>query len=272
MNESFGLRRSIQVQGIAFTLLFLAATVGCAGLFLFDEPKKHGFEGEHSVAIVACSGIAVFGGMALISAYMLIAYHVERFSIAGTRISIRSVFQQRQFDQSEVDKLTWKTNPIDGQLVFHVVNRNARLELHGFRREDRLRMVRLLRQLIPEAKQEGWPLFCLKIALPLRNRCEPQSILENPCSRDEVFITRWRYDRLFLALLPLTIIGAVAAWWWTELDIAVLRNFRFRYLHLADVTIQRSAEKDIGSVRFDSRHESNRFVVCVPFLSVYRCS
>ena len=45
----------------------------------------------------------------------------------------------------------------------------TRLHLHGFDRQDRLEIVRRLRDLIPAGKQDGWPLFCSKVALPLRD-------------------------------------------------------------------------------------------------------
>src|SRR4051794_9884572 len=96
LNEFFRLRRSVQVQGIVFTAIFLAAALAYASAMFLDEPAKHGFKGEHSVAIVVGLGLTVFGTMTLLGVYTLVAYYVERVAIVGTTISVRSVFQNRQ--------------------------------------------------------------------------------------------------------------------------------------------------------------------------------
>ena len=66
-------------------------------------------------------------------------------------------------------------------------------------------------------KQAEWPMFCHKIALPLRDRClfaatgEPARSL----AAGEVIITRGRYDRVAMWLLPASFIVAGAVWWAT---------------------------------------------------------
>ncbi len=213
MNATFRLRRLIQVAGIAFTLIFSAITVGfVTWLLLLKEPEKEGFDGEHSVAIVGGLCVTVLGGMTIFSMYTLAAYYVERLVVAGTTIQIRSVFQKREFVASEVDKLEWKIAPIAGRLVFLASGQKTRLDLHGFHPQDRLQIIRLLRNLIPDDKQEGWPLFCMKIGLPLRDgvssKSGARSVMAAESPAGEVLITRRRYDRLFAVLFPISLIAA----------------------------------------------------------------
>src|SRR5687767_12972652 len=117
MNEQLRLRRAIQFQGIVFTVIFLSATLGYAGIFFLEEPQKHGFHGKYSVEILGGLGIAVFGAMTCLGIYTLAAYYVEGFSISGTTISVRSVFQNRTFDIRDVRKLTWGVRPVWGRVV-----------------------------------------------------------------------------------------------------------------------------------------------------------
>jgi len=224
MNESFRLRRSILVQGVLSTLVCLAATVGSTSVAFIDEPAKHGFEREHSVAIVVGMGLVVFGGMTLLSLYMLRAYYVEHVAVVGTAVSVTTVFQKRDFDAAAVDKLTWKLQPVGGKIDFCVSNRRTKVELSGYSEEDRLRMIRLFRALIPEEKQVDWRLFCQKIALPLRDRCSlsPGGKLASPASAGEVVITRARYDRMAAVLLPASLVPAVAYWWTTGAPVSLV--------------------------------------------------
>ena len=218
MSESFRLRKSILVQGIVCTLLFMVATIGSVSVMFLYEPEKQGVKGEHSAANFASLSPAVFfGGMTTLSVYTLLAYYVEHVAIMGTRILVRSVFQNRQFEASDVGTLVWKAIPVGGRLDLWVPNQRTKVDLHGFRDEDRLRIIRLFRGLIPEEKQVDWPLFCHKIALPLRDRrLNPPTgdSISRPAD-GEVIITRQRYDRLAIALLPMTFILAIAIWWIT---------------------------------------------------------
>jgi hypothetical protein len=94
MNETFRLRKAVKYQGIVYTLLLLAILAGCSSIFFPDEPTKHGFKGEHSVAVVGGMGVAVFGAMLLMSIYLWAAYYVEPMhsgvSRAATSQSISS--------------------------------------------------------------------------------------------------------------------------------------------------------------------------------------
>ncbi len=102
----------------------------------------------------------------------------------------------------------------------------VRLHLHGILKVDRLQIIQLLHGLIPKSRQVGWPLFCMKIALPLREgaaaKIRVQPAAETHHAPADVQITRRRYDRLLAVILPLTMLGAFGGWWvvgWPQLFV-----------------------------------------------------
>src|SRR6185437_9074377 len=99
--------------------IFTAVVLGYSSIFFLEKPEEFGFKGPHSVAIVGGLGIAVFGGMALLSLYILSAYFVERFAVVEHTIYLKSLFQDRRFDLREIDRLRWKVTR-GGTLLFYV--------------------------------------------------------------------------------------------------------------------------------------------------------
>ena len=212
MTETFRLRKSVKYQGMAFAAIFLAALVGYASIFFLEDPTKHGFKREHSVAIVGGMGLAVFGTMFLLSIYIWAAYYVERFSVDGTTLSIRSMLQNHQFDVSELQSVKWRASPMSGSILFRFLDSKARLDLYGYADCDRLRIVRVVHDVVPGALQEGWPEFCHLVALPLRDDKSP--IVRSDPSCRFYTITRKRYDRALRLALPVSIGVSVALWSW----------------------------------------------------------
>lgn len=215
MVETFRLKKSVKYHGMVFAAIFLAALVGYSSIFFLEEPAKHGFKGEHSVAIVGGMGLVAFGTMLLLSVYMWAAYYVESFTISGTTLWIRSMLQNHQFDVSELECLTWRSRLLGGSIIFRVIGAKSRLDLHGYANDDRLQIIKALHDLVPTSVQEGWPDFCHKVALPLRDG-RPSLARSEPSS--ECFtITRRRYDRMAGFGFPLSIFVAITLWVWLNL-------------------------------------------------------
>jgi hypothetical protein len=215
MNEKFRINKSHLWLGIAFTALFGAVVLGHAGLFFLREPEKHGFNGELSAATLGCMGVAIYGTMALLGVYLMLCYRIGYFSVDGAMITIRTVLRKRQFDLTTIRQLQWES--MRGTLAFHLLNEKAKLDLSDFSCADRLRIVRLLRGLVPEDLQEGWPLFCYRFALPLRERSRSAGSSQVEDTRHDrrsrVLITRKRCDRMFAVTTPIAVvIGGIGAW------------------------------------------------------------
>ena len=211
MNVTFRLRKMVKYQGMAYSTLFLAALIGCISIFFLEEPAKHGFKDAQSVARVGGLGVVVSSTMLILSIYTWLSYYVERFRFDGTLLSIRSMLQNRQFDVSEIECVRWKVYPIGGRIRFRVYGSRACLDLHGYSRSDRLRIIRALRNLVPVNKQQDWPMFCHKVAVPLRDGV-PAVVRSDP-SAEWCTINRRRYDRMLVICLPLSVALAVFVWW-----------------------------------------------------------
>lgn len=212
--ESFRLRRSVFYQGAVCAVFFVVAVILYSCLFFLDNPAQQGFNSAHAAAILGGVGVALFGFMLLLSLYMIMAYYVERVTVDGSTICVRSVFQDRRFDRSEIQTVRWKIWPNGGAIRLRVFGRVTRLDLHGFARDDRLRIIRIVRALVPAANQEGWEMFCHKIALPLRDG-KPAALRVDDSIRT-LLVTRKRYDRLFAILVPLCVVVAAGLWWLLE--------------------------------------------------------
>ena len=214
MKVTFRQEKKAKYLGMVLTATFFVAVVGSACIFFIEEPAKHGFKGELSVVVVGGCSIALYGTMLLLSIYAWAAYYVERFTVEGTMLSIRSMFQDCQFDASELECVKWKVYPRGGRLRFRVLGSKARLDLQGYSKDDRLRIIRALHDLVPPGLQEGWPMFCHKVALPLRDG-KPSTVSIEPSAK-HLTICRRRYDVMLLPSLLIAVAIAIALWAWLD--------------------------------------------------------
>jgi hypothetical protein len=206
MTETFRLKKSVKYGGMIATIFF-AVVMGLATIvaFLVTPAQPTNW---YAFAILVGICFAGYGTILLVSIYTWVSYYVERFTINGTTFSIRSVFQNRRFDVSDLQCLKWRVPARDGVILFHAAGYKARLHLSGYARENQLRIIRALRELVPAHMQDNWPRFCHKVALPLRDGEAP--LLPGEPVPQYVTITRKRYDRIFMFVLPLSIAVAVA--------------------------------------------------------------
>ncbi len=206
----FRLRKGILVQGVVGSIIFAVLLAACIANPLSDNPEQFGFGPPASPLGLAILAVPVCGTMLSLGVYMLAAYSVERVSVTGTRVRVRSVFQDRNFDANDVETLQWTPAPGAGGIVLWASGQKTRLGFEGYARADRLELIRLFRQLVPADRQNDWPLFCQKVALPLHKRCRPPAeILAEPLQPGEILVTRRRYDRLAAVIIPASpLVGA----------------------------------------------------------------
>jgi hypothetical protein len=228
MNAKCRVRKFFLVFGVAATLLFLAATIGHAYLLFFPESIPN--DGGFSNVALGWMGIAIYGTMLLLSIAALIEYFVEYIAIDGSSICIRTLFGKRKFDLSEIRRLKWKRYARTGKLVFDLNIGKARIELDHYCLDERLCLIRFFHNEVAEENQTDWPLFCYRVAVPLRDgsRREIESNIEGHESDKDsgVLITRRRYDRLFGVALPLCVVAAgVVAWKWGNPRLLALPLF-----------------------------------------------
>ncbi len=213
MSKTFHTKKSNLMLGIVGVTLFTAAALGHFGLFFLREPEKEGFRNAVAAVAVGWAGVVVYGAIDLLSIYVLLRYRKALLSIDGTTITLQAVWRRRQFEPSEIQKLQW-TSP-RAKAVFHLVTEKATLDFDNFTSADQLTILRLFRRLVPDELQEGWPLFCYRVALYLRDGSRPGDGSENG-GQDQyrrVLVTRGRYDVMFVLILPICVVlGGIAAW------------------------------------------------------------
>ncbi len=213
MDRTFYTRKSTKRLGIALTIFFFACTCVLASVLLFDNAITADSDPPRAVFF---ANIGVFGIMTLSSTLVLAKACSERLSFTGTTVSVRLLFQRRQFDAGEIQSLQWGARIRRTWLIFRTARGKVVLNLTIFDGADQLAIIRLLRRLIPQEKQEGWPMFCHRVALTLRDGISPQErrwAASNFPREGLVLITRKRYDRLLVVLAPITTAVACVAWW-----------------------------------------------------------
>ncbi len=118
--------------------------------------------------------------------------------------------QNRGNRDSRLTAVRWRNTPQGGSLVLTTATEKVRIYLDNFEPEDRVWLIRHFRNGVSEGLQDGWALFCHKIALPLRDKSTPpHAVLD----LDSVRITRRRWDWYFLPINVVSLILApVVAW------------------------------------------------------------
>ncbi|MFO0897335.1 MAG: hypothetical protein U0836_07915 [Pirellulales bacterium] len=147
----------------------------------------------------------------LAAIYDLLYYQRFRMVVDGSRLAIEKPFRSYEMDLAQVNRARWQHVPT---LLKLKEGRNSlRLDLSQFRLEDRLPLIELFREAIPRNAQQGWDVFCRRVALSLR-QVGAEDVQDRPLEADEVLVTRRRFDRLFLCMLPaVAVVAGLAAWY-----------------------------------------------------------
>lgn len=144
-----------------------------------------------------------------LSIWLVLTYHYASLTIQDNKIIEQGVLLRKELDLDRIRQLRWIASP-SGVIKLKSLTEKTTIYLENFPCEDRLSIVEYLRAQIPEPDQEGWDLFCHRVAMPLR-RYDPQA-LPVP-DNDEVLLTRKRWDRLLLPWILLFTVGGVLAAW-----------------------------------------------------------
>ncbi|MFN3149123.1 hypothetical protein [Bremerella sp.] len=168
--KTFRLKKSILHQGIGYTIFFSIVIGLYVWLALAMGPAA-----EAAKISIVVLGIVVFGPMLFGALCLWRAYYVERLTIDGRLITLRSLTQNHHFDLSEIQSLAWSTYPRGGSLRMELPGSKARLSLHGYAPHDRQAIIALLHTIVPRPRQQNWPKFCHRIAIPLRDGYFPDT-------------------------------------------------------------------------------------------------
>jgi hypothetical protein len=198
MDETFHLRpyyRNLGLLGICGSIAMAAGTVYVA---MTDVPQD-----ALVYFLCFCLGVSTFflGG----SLYLLLGYWKFSLTFRYGRLIENRIVRQKEIALATTDALHWRHL---NNVVVQSGAARIKIELENFTVEERLRIIRHLRQSVPATVQVGWPMFCHRFALPLARRDRPL----RPEQGDFVF-TPARWDRLLFPFTAGAVVLAALAWW-----------------------------------------------------------
>ncbi len=202
MNATFRLRRYYRNVGLVCLGFYAGIAVfsSLATLFAFPgESRLYAFLFFSSFWLI----------MAGISVWVLLAYWRYSLAVRDRHLVEKGVIFNQEIQFSEITEVRWRSTPEGGAIVLKTARSQVKLRFHNFEQAQRLSLIRFFRNKLPHAIQQDWPLFCYKVALPIR-----EAPRDREPSEDEARFTRRRLDWYFL---PAVIVAAVMGFlfWWT---------------------------------------------------------
>jgi hypothetical protein len=159
--------------------------------------------------------MAVFWGFwSLLSCWQLLAYWREELRFVDGQITQRGVIGTKEINLCSITGVRWRIAPQGGSLVLTTATDKASICLDHFEPEDQVWLIRYFRNGVSEGLQDGWALFCHKIALPLRDKHASPLATPGP---GNVRITRRRWDWYFAPLVVLFAVLGVVLYWFLEM-------------------------------------------------------
>jgi len=186
----FRLRKGYRNIGLVCLPFFVLAGVASA-YGIWSEVPPH--RPVNAICFVICS-MCVWAFMAGLSLWVLLAYWRERLKITGGQVIHHGVIGKKEIDLADVTDVRWgivKT----GRITLRTLTEKLKIDLDNFEATDRLRLIRFVRDRLPDTVQQEWDMFCYKIAIPLRDRYIRGN---RPPGPDEVSLTRRRWDWYFI--------------------------------------------------------------------------
>jgi hypothetical protein len=156
---------------------------------------------------LAAANEPVAVGFALVIALLcvhLLFCRRHRLEVGRERIVSRGLLTATEVRLTEVTEVKWGDGGPGGVILTTNFDTLTILFVR-YPRDASLHIVRLLREAFPASMQQGWELFCLKVALPLRN---PATNVR----RVEVVFSRAHFDRLAACLFFVEMAWAAAHW------------------------------------------------------------
>ena len=203
------IRPTKRCRNLAILYLIFFVSVGLAsacGMWFSALPERR---------FLAAVFMAVFWGFwSLLSCWLLLAYWRKELRIVNGQITQRGVIGLKEIDLRSLTSVRWGIAPrSSGGFILRTATEKVTILLSNFDPEDRLWLIRYFRNGVSEGLQEGWALFCHKIAVPLRDKSTPPHAVPKPGT---VRITRSRWDWYFVPSIVLSIILGVVFCWWLE--------------------------------------------------------
>ncbi|HEV8001384.1 MAG TPA: hypothetical protein VGP63_15960 [Planctomycetaceae bacterium] len=154
-----------------------------------------------AVSLISTTAIALVAVM-LVLHVVFCSRH--RLYLCDNGIAVRGIRKIVEVSFADVVHLKWRSDGF-GSAVLRADPGRITINLARYEPEASLRIVRHLQSAIPDARQEDWNLFCLRIAMPLRS---PGCI----ASRSDRLFSRALFDRLCGSLLFVELAFGIGEW------------------------------------------------------------
>ncbi|QDT43708.1 hypothetical protein Pan241w_38100 [Gimesia alba] len=202
VSRTFRPRKHYRNQGIGFLLFFV--TVGIASVYAMwvDTPPDRRM---YLMVFVGLFWSFWAGG----SLWMLLAYKYESLTIREETVIQQGVLFSKELDLSRIKQVRWKLIQGGGITLLSLTDK-MKIYLDNFEREERLWLIHYFQHRLSESVQEGWELFCHRIAVPLQEY--NPDVVQTPAP-DEVLLTRKRWDWYLIPTILIFTVGATLATW-----------------------------------------------------------
>jgi hypothetical protein len=183
---------------IALVIFVLMAFASAYGMWIETKPDRRLW------GVLLFSSL--WGIMAILPAWILLAYWRESLTIANGSVRQQGVVRQRELQLKDVNQAEWRLVK-GGGLKLRTSSETISIYFDNFEPAERLWLIRHFRDSLSDGIQENWPLFCHRIAVPLRDLDVRQ-----PCGPDDVVLTRRRWDWYFIPFIVVATVFGVVAW------------------------------------------------------------
>ncbi len=213
--------------------------------------------------LVLILGVVVWGAMSFLGLWLLLAYRRESLTIDGQTVTQRGVLFSRTLWLPDLRFARWIVSP-EGAVALQSPLGRVNIYLGNFEPHERLLLIRLLRALLPEDAHRDWPAFCLKVALPLRRRCEWADSDSPPLGEGQVLVRRRRLDVYFAIGILLAVPLGIFSWWLAgnRAGLAVPAWLIAMWLYVRFSVPKRG----FGSQRLSERKDKSPLLLCLAAL------
>lgn len=191
------------LTGGIISLIFFSFVFFGFGFFMwFSAPDDRRV---YSIPFVAC----IWLPMAAYSFWYMLVWKYVSVTLHNGNVALKGVFFNREIKLSDIEVVHWSLHP-HGQIKVQTALETAKINFLYYTQEERLWLIQYFRDHFPEDQQQNWPLFCLKIALPLM---KPDPDKPRKPEPGDVLHTRKNWDKIIFIITGITaLIGAYTSW------------------------------------------------------------
>jgi len=263
VNRIFRPQKRFLTDGITSLIFFSLLFFGFGYAMWLNAPAD-----RRDYSILLAAGCWLL--MAPIFIWSILVWYYVSVTLQNGNVSLKGVFFCREINLSDIEVIHWRLYS-HGQIKVQTAVKSGTINFYYYTEAEQLWLIQYFREQFPEDQQQNWPLFCLKVALPL---LKPKQDKPREPGPDDVLHTRRDWDRLTTIMTSITaLIGIYTAWvlqkpGYLFLPLLPLCMWFMRYAvpQEGEYVTPTSADKDfMETVTFFARWSLAWFVIYLPF-------